>query len=116
MPSFKERFRPSRKLKKSKEISASSVDESSLSTSGIPLNTSTVSTSGFTLQSSLSSPTTTAAAPNGATIDEHTGSAALSTYHSNYSIDHRECNKQLESQSAYSLPFILIRYLKEVVH
>ena len=116
MPSFKERFRPSRKLKKSKETSASSVDESSSSVSGLPTNTSTVSTSGLLLQTSLSSPTTTAAAPNGATIDDHTGSAALSTYHSHYSIDHRECKKQLESQPADRLPFILVRQLREVEH
>jgi hypothetical protein len=62
MPSFKERFRPSRKYKKNKEAGGTSIDESAIA-SGI-------STTGATT-----------------TIDDSTGSAALSAYHSRYSVD-----------------------------
>jgi hypothetical protein len=70
MPSFKERFRPSRKYKKNKEIGATSVDESTAS-SGASTNITNVSTTG--------APTT---------IDDHTGSAASATYHSHFSVDY----------------------------
>ncbi len=65
MPSFKERFRSSRKYKKNKEAGATGTDESAPTASGISTNAPT-------------------------TIDDHTGSAALSTYSSHYSVDYRE--------------------------
>jgi hypothetical protein len=65
MPSFKERFRSSRKYKKNKEAGATSIDESATTASGMSTNAPT-------------------------TIDDHTGSAALSTYSSHYSVDYRE--------------------------
>ncbi len=64
MPSFKERFRPSRKYKKNKEAGGNSIDESAIAATG----TSTTGTS--------------------TTIDDQTGSAALSTYHSHCSVDY----------------------------
>lgn len=87
MPSFKERFRSSRKYKKNKDATTSNTDDPTTNnlasgTSTYPTNnTSTTSTS---IISSTSTVSTT-------TIDEHTGSAALATYHSNYSIDQCEC-------------------------
>jgi len=62
MPSFKERFRPSRKYKKNKEAGGISIDESTIA-SGTSITGAT------------------------ATIEDQTGSAALSTYHSRYTLD-----------------------------
>ncbi|CAF4062524.1 unnamed protein product [Adineta steineri] len=87
MPSFKERFRPSRKYKKGKEVNASSTDESTTPTNGTSTNTTNVPATGVAplpVSSTLVATTTTT---TGTTIDEHTGSAALSTYHSHYSAD-----------------------------
>jgi hypothetical protein len=90
MPSFKERFRPSRKYKKNKEAAAGSTDESVTVNSGASPNTTNVpSTSSAPLPTA---PIAAAAASTttGTTIDEHTGSAALSTCHSHYSNDQCE--------------------------
>jgi len=65
MPSFKERFRPSRKYKKNKEADSAGLDEPTTA-SGISTTTTIAST----------------------TVDEQTGSVALSNYHSNYSGDY----------------------------
>jgi hypothetical protein len=62
MPSFKERFRSSRKNKKYKEAGALPIDESS-----------TTPTASGTSTNIPNPPTT---------IDDHTGSAALSTHYS----------------------------------
>jgi len=88
MPSFKERFRPSRKYKKNKDAGAAGTDEAdavavasgtSTYTNNVPITGSlpstTVSTTSAVAAASSSTTTST-------TIDEHTGSAALSTYHS----------------------------------
>jgi hypothetical protein len=61
MPSFKERFRPSRKYKKNKEAGSASLEEPTTA-SGISTTTTIAST----------------------TVDEQTGSVALS----NYSVDY----------------------------
>jgi hypothetical protein len=86
MPSFKERFRPSRKYKKNKEASTAGTDESTpiAVASGISTNTTNVPTVSTVTTSVAASTTNT-------TIDENTGSAALSTYHSHYSNDQCEC-------------------------
>ncbi len=91
MPSFKERFRPSRKYKKNKEAGAAGTDEAatvavatgtSTNTNNVPiigtLPSTTVSTTSAAAAAAAASTTTTTST----TIDEHTGSAALSTYHS----------------------------------
>ncbi|CAF0956398.1 unnamed protein product [Adineta steineri] len=65
MPSFKERFRSSRKYKKNKEAGATGTDEVA---SGGTSTTNTSST----------------------IIDDHTGSGALSTHHSHYSVDYNK--------------------------
>ena len=65
MPSFKERFRSSRKNKKYKEAGALTTDESG-----------TIPTASGTSTNTSNLPTTT---------DDHTGSAALSTH---YSVDY----------------------------
>ncbi len=82
MPSFKERFRPSRKYKKNKEAGTAGTDDSTpiAVASGISTNTTNVPTV-----------STVAASTTNTTIDENTGSAALSTYHSHYSNDQCEC-------------------------
>ncbi|CAF1023252.1 unnamed protein product [Rotaria sp. Silwood1] len=100
MPSFKERFRPSRKYKKNKEAGVTGIDESinSAVASAISTNTSHAPRTGRGSLTTISNATTAmasaavtaaAAAPTttGKTIDEHTGSAAFSTYHSYYLID-----------------------------
>lgn len=70
MPSFKERFRSSRKSKKIKETGANDPSES-ISASGTSTNLTNLSIAGVSTAT-----------------DEHTGSAALSTYSSHYSVDH----------------------------
>lgn len=96
MPSFKERFRPSRKYKKNKEGGTAGTDESAnpaaiVNASGTTINTNNVSTTGTSSSILASASSSAAAAAAGSTtsttIDEHTGSAALSTYHSYYSSD-----------------------------
>jgi hypothetical protein len=77
MPSFKERFRPSRKYKTTKEAGTTSIDESTI-ISG-------------TLTNIWSTSTTDAST----TMDDNTGSAALSTYHSHYSVDY--CKSSIDS-------------------
>lgn len=83
MPSFKERFRPSRKSKKNKDTST--IEESTVNniTSSTHLTSipPTAPIAAATINSAVASTTT------GATIDDHTGSAALSTH---YSVDQRE--------------------------
>ncbi|CAF3303413.1 unnamed protein product [Rotaria sp. Silwood2] len=70
MPSFKERFRPSRKYKKNKEIGSTNTDDSVSTTTASGTSTS-LSTAGASL-----------------TADDHTGSISLSTYPSHYSVDY----------------------------
>ncbi len=71
MPSFKERFRPSRKYNKNKEAgAATSIDESTI-TSGILTN--------FTNLSTTNASTT---------IDDYTGSAAVPSSNTHYSFDY----------------------------
>jgi hypothetical protein len=86
MPSFKERFRPSRKYKKNKEAGT---DESVpiAVASGTSINATNVPTTGT---STVATSVAAAASTTNTTIDEHTGSAALSTYHSHYSNDQCE--------------------------
>ncbi|CAF1161309.1 unnamed protein product [Rotaria sordida] len=86
MPSFKERFRPSRKQKKNKEADITSTNESinSSAASAISTNTSHILKTG---RASLTTTPTAAATTTGKTIDEHTGSAAFSTYHSHHVVD-----------------------------
>jgi hypothetical protein len=86
MPSFKERFRPSRKYKKNKEAGTAGTDDSApvavaSGTSNNATNTPTVSN----VATPVAAPTTST------TIDDHTGSAALSSYHTHYSNDQCEC-------------------------
>ncbi|CAF2506617.1 unnamed protein product [Rotaria sp. Silwood2] len=99
MPSFKERFRPSRKFKKHKEAGVAGTDESnnSVVASTISINTSHIPKTGRASLTTVSIATTavaaaatTTTATTGKTIDEHTGSAAFSTYHSYYLIDQCE--------------------------
>lgn len=70
MPSFKERFRSSRKYKKNKEAGATDVDES-ISASGTSTNITNVLATGVSTAT-----------------DDHTGSAALSTYPSHHLVDY----------------------------
>ncbi|CAF1057038.1 unnamed protein product [Rotaria sordida] len=74
MPSFKERFRPSRKYKKNKETSSLNTDDSASSTNA----------------SGISTNITTAGAST--TIDDHTGLVSLSTYSTHYSVDYYKIN------------------------
>ena len=83
MPSFKERFRPSRKYKKNKEAGTTGTDDSA------PIAVASGTSNNATNTPIVSNVATPVAAPT--TIDEHTGSAALSTYHSHYSNDQCEC-------------------------
>ncbi len=85
MPSFKERFRPSRKYKKSKEVGTTGTDESAIVASGISTNPTHVPTTGTSTATAITATTVSAT-----TIDENTGSAALATYHSHYSNDQCE--------------------------
>ena len=92
MPSFKERFRSSRKYKKNKETAASGIDEPNSVTSGppsshTPLPTLVAASAASSAVTAVSSATATANS-TGATADERTGSVALATY---YSIDQCEC-------------------------
>jgi hypothetical protein len=66
MPSFKERFRSSRKYKKNKEGGTTSGEEPAAAAAASSSNATNAST----------------------TIDDHTGSAALSTYHSPHPVDY----------------------------
>jgi len=70
MPSFKERFRPSRKYNKNKEAGATSIDESTI-TSGTLTN--------FTNLSTTDASTT---------IDDYTCSAAVASSNTHYSFDY----------------------------
>ena len=84
MPSFKERFRPSRKYKKNKDATTSNTED--LTTTTLASGSTTHGANPSTTSAAII-PTATASAM---TIDEHTGSAALATYHSNYSMDQCE--------------------------
>jgi hypothetical protein len=66
MPSFKERFRPSRKYKKNKEAGAPGTDESA--TVAVASGTSTNPNNASTTAGAAA-----AAASTGTTVDEHTG-------------------------------------------
>ena len=105
MPSFKERFRSSRKYKKNKDgtvpssTPATANEDTPVSASGStghqlhnPPAPSTHAGHGgipyLTSVPSASASSTTTAGATGITIDDHTGSAAMSTYHS---MDPCEC-------------------------
>ncbi|CAF0914593.1 unnamed protein product [Rotaria sordida] len=92
MPSFKERFRPSRKQKKNKEADITSTNESinSSAASAISTNTSHILRTGRASLTTTPITPTAATTTTGKTIDEHTGSAAFSTYHSHHVVDQCE--------------------------
>ena len=91
MPSFKERFRPSRKFKKNKDGTTTNTDDTTTSILASGSSTYSTNHASTTNTSSTLIPTATVSAT---TIDEHTGSAALASYHSNYSIDQCECARE----------------------
>ena len=95
MPSFKERFRPSRKYKKAKEAGTLSANTDEPA-SGLPTNTTIASNIAGMLSpvlavvasSSLSTMATTTVV---STADEHADRALFSMHHSHYPIDQCEC-------------------------
>lgn len=71
MPSFKERFRPSRKYKKNKDAGATHTDEFNSSTTTTGLSTCLTATTGAS-----------------ANIDDHNSITSISNHSSHYSVEY----------------------------
>ena len=96
MPSFKERFRPSRKYKKGKEASGTLSASTDDSASATPTNIAIASSIAGVLSPVLAtvasaSLSTMAATTTCTTTDEHADLVVFSTHHSHYPSDQCEC-------------------------